>query len=391
MVEVLRGTVTDRKLTDNAWPFAKFRPLVADGTLYILSAWGISANQWVKYPMVYVASLVAVERSALTGVRSQVAAASYDEALEQIGHAAEQIARARAAWSFHEAPHAAEVQVGVAAEEATGCGGHHYTMVPVDWLRGEVEPSKLGTLFAPPATFWQSGTAVTPYLFYGGGHCYYGRERMGDRFLAAGWHAGGHPAVVIEASDETRAQVLGWMQSGLPRFAARPVEDDVFTADRPGPSFEADPAGTAVFEPALHVESLAGAAAWTRFEVVRRRSVELTDGSMYTWIHCRLLPDQIRHAHRTPIPARPGWQVAEWTFEGTNMPDWQPGSVWWGASIGAGHGGAWGSSFGRAQIGSAGWADQRLFFESSFLPGDDDLDLDRLLSLARLPFSIRER
>jgi len=186
VVELLRGEVSATKLTDNAWPFVKFRPLVAGGALYILSAWGVTANKWVKHPMVYVSSLVPVERSALAKIRSEVAATDYEALLAKLAGMPSELATTRTAWSFHQAPHVAVTEVGSAGEEATGCGGHHYTLTPTEWLEGEVDAAKLATHFSPMAMYSLSGAAsVAPYLFYGGGHCYHGNEAYGDRFLAA--------------------------------------------------------------------------------------------------------------------------------------------------------------------------------------------------------------
>jgi len=203
---------------------------------------------------------------------------------------------------------------------------------------------------------------------------------------------GGHPSVIIEASDAERARVQRWLQSDLPRFAARPVEAVVFAEDRPAPSFAGVSSVAAELEPNLPVEAFARTAEWVRFEVVRRKSVTLRDGSEHTWIHCRFSANQARGPHSSIWRPKTSWKSSEWMFEGADMPDWQPGSAWWGVAVDARQGGAWGSSHGGGlKLGSPGWEKHKLFLGSSFLPGHDGLELQRALSLSRTVLSIRER
>ena len=221
VINVLRGKVADRYLVANAWDFEKFRPLVADGKLHLLSAWNIVPVEYTEHPLVRVESWTEITEPQIAAVKRDLAADPYARRIQQIEAGVQNLATLSNAWRFHQAPLVAEVVVNAVGQEGSSMGGTHFTMAPTRWYRGRVKEESLqhGISVAAPGPIDWTGLNLDDlktrpaYLFYGGGHGYWGKERSGDPFIAAGWKVGAHPVARLPLTEDSQKRVRQWLSA----------------------------------------------------------------------------------------------------------------------------------------------------------------------------------
>lgn len=328
VVKVLRGSVPHKRITDNAWPFAKFRPFKR-GELYLLTAWTVTPSRYSKYPFFYAHSMTPIRAGQLKHVSDEVEAAPLRLVRSRVAASRRRLAELQLAWTFQRSPLVADTVVGITREQTTGCGGRHFTLVARRWRRG-TPATRLATSFRGIGHA-QVGArrGVVPYLFYGGGHCYHGRERLGDRFISAGRVAGRHAVASIADTPAARTKVRAWLSADRPRFAPLPVDHEIFSAKQP-PKPRRDGRDNLLFEPAVDLEALSTAdrRQWTHLQIVATRSVKLAGGGVYRWLHVRAVTDQRMSPHNFRYKAKQSGH--EFMFAGVGLPAWKPGERYWG-------------------------------------------------------------
>jgi len=325
VVRVLRGKVRHRRITDNAWRFAKFRPFKRSRQLYVLSAWTVTPSAYSKYPFFHAHAMTPVSTKQLRRIADQVRAQPLAAVRKRLAASRARLAKLQTSWTFQRSPLVANTEVGSAAEETTGCGGRHFTLVPKTWRRGTAA-TRLATAFS---VIGRTTGPAAPYLFYGGGHCYHGRERAGNRFISAGWVPGRHAAASVPDTPQMRAQVRAWLSADRPRFAPLTVDPLVFNAKHT-PKPRGDGRDNLLFEPRLDIPALSvvGRQQWLRLKVVATRTTKLATGSVYRWIHVRTIVDQRMSPHN--YVHRRSQPVHEFMFAGVDLPAWKVGERYWG-------------------------------------------------------------
>jgi len=351
VVRVLRGTPPGKRWLDNAWAFEKARPLAAGPQEYVLSAWSVDKPAFMLHPMVWVEDLRPVDD--LSQVQRDLAADPRAALERELAASTTALEQARTAWAFHHAAVVAEAEVVATGEEATGCGGLHYRMMPTRFLRAPAQPVTSCTVGACQLCNSQFPATVAGPQWAGGGHCYHGPERPLQHWLVAAPGACGEHSNKLEWSAAAEARVHGWLAAPAPRFGAR-----VDAALDQAP--DSLPAGHPVFEPALPPAALA-TVGWLRFRVVSRRDASLPDGRGYAWIRCEALADQGPGGAAIALPM-------QWTFAGTGLPAWTPGTLLAGVPLQA-----------PAERFLSGAVAGPSLFAPAFLPGDDAHRLDMLL------------
>lgn len=377
VVRVLRGNLPYRRVTDNAWTFAKLHPFVPGGQRYVLSAWSVTPSAHAHVPFVYAHALTLLRPGELPTIVADLRTHPVVTARHQ-ARARASFAELQRAWTFQRAPLVADVTVAMAADEATGCGGHHFTLAPKRWRRGTSATRLAMTLPRIPYPVHPRPGVMSPYLFYGGGHCYHGRERIGERFIAAGWQVGTHAAASVNDTPEMRRHVRAWLTADRPRYAPLPVDPAIFSAPT-APAPRSDGRDNTLFEPRIGTSllSMADPRQWARLEVVATRSVPLGGGAVYRWIHVRTLSDQrmspSNSAFKRSLPAH------DLMFAGVDLPAWQPGERYWGYWISARTTTRWAGGI----VAKPGpFHADKLFLADSFVR-DRGFYLDRLLQRAR--------
>lgn len=383
VVEVLRGTLASRTLADNVWSFPKYWPPAPGKERYVLSAWSATLYPGSSVPLVWMEDLHPLaDPGALATIKAEIATGPYpavDPALVQAQRDA--LHTLTLAWRFFQAPLVAEVKVTDAYDEPTGCGGLHYWMAPLTWLRGT---TTLAPAAKSPAPVWYGSTgSTTPYLFAGGGHCHHGAERTGTTFLAAGWHVGRPPVVALPLASASyfggpasapsaatlaaeRSKVEGWLKASPPRLRTQALSLAALEG-KEAPPPRASSGGP--FAPALDLALLLHGGheqgQWERFEVVSRVDTARPDGSVYSWIQCRQLPNPRARSGSGPSPA-----PETWMFAGDDLPPWPSGSRWWGLWIEDGRR----DTYGHGSTSPAPWHDGKLFVEGSFISGEEEFE-----------------
>jgi hypothetical protein len=345
VVEVLRGTLPE-KLIDNNWSsifqreYTPLHPLTPGKQLYVLSAWSVHKNQYVPVEMPHISSLDPIEQKDISAIKAALATDPYSAERASLEAQTKSYNDLYQAWAVHLAPYVALTRITSTHEEATGCGGRHYLLAPVRWMRGETSALPTKSL---PRTF-DFGVPITPQptLFYGGGHCYHGSETAGTQRLAAGHTLGGSPDVVMESNPTNEALFDTWMNAPKPLFS---------TLDPSLSTYSALKKSETILVPEL--PTLLPRHGWIRFQVIERKEI----GSEVL-LRCQEL---VSSGAKAP---------AEWVFYGEDLPSWGVGTTRWGLYIN--------------RIGQTGgeWFENKYFLPDFFLPADDEQIMRLFLNAA---------
>lgn len=343
VVRVLRGEVTEREFSDYDREGEKVLPLDPGGTLYVLGMRGLFRPPGSKELLGTIQSMDPVQEAGIPEIERLVREDPLGRLRADLLREKGDLERLETAFRFHRAPVVAEVRVAGIGGEATNLGGTHLAYSAERMIRGEAPaagalPSRerFDGFWEPAKGAGAQAEAPLPILFYGGGHGYYGPERMGDRFLAAGYGPGGHPSARLPLDEANRAAAEAWLRQSPPPFPCRRPDPAAFR-DLSGcaalPRLAAE-AGRDLFHRPLSLRAaLARPERWTLFEIHGVNGARHDHG--FHW------------AIRCGIPNERGWvagwrgeaDAAAWQFEfesDEGPVPWRQGERWFGFWLDAG-------------------------------------------------------
>jgi len=217
-VAVLRGKGVPKVFVCNERKYGKVTSLQPGKQLFVLGLHYISsASPKMPLPYASIGSMRAIDESDVAKIKIALRAAPFGGLQKALRHEAGDMRRLEQAWQFHHAPVVADVKVSGLAGEMSGMGGLHISYEPVRMLRGALPK----TLPPPPKSGFPVLPGLKPGILYGGGHGYLGRERLGQRFLAASTKVGGRTTVRLPHTDANRRWVEYCLRQRLLAFVCR--------------------------------------------------------------------------------------------------------------------------------------------------------------------------
>jgi hypothetical protein len=314
-VKVLRGMGVPEEFMENGFiKYEKYIPLAAGDRHFIVSAWSITRTAQEPRAFAHIESMEPVDAAGEAAVAKAVAEAA-PLSLEPWQKEPAAVELARTAWIFNQSAVVAEVKVVALGSEGSDLGGRHLFFGPEAYLRGDAPAEVLERVASGGRGFpvMVARGEGERYLFTAGGHGYMGREKEGDRLLAAGAKAGGLASDWIAADEGMRRRAEAWLKA-RPLLACLEAREEAYNGAPPAVVANAD------LEPAVSLDRIGGGSLMT-FEVVRTRVAGEEGGVPVRVMWCRAIESPPTSRAREPAGE-------EWLLGGAGLPEWPAGSRW---------------------------------------------------------------
>jgi len=217
--EALRGERPRTEIVYWRRAYPKARPLTPGRAKFVLAVDSVWPSKDGKVTTVALRSLERVTDQDVARIKKELQADPLGDLQKTLRAEHDAMQRLALAWRFFRAPLVAEVKVSSRAGEISGLGGVHLAYHSTRVLRGKAP----ATPPPAPGPAFPLLMGLGPGLVYGGGHGYYGKEKIGDRFVVGAAKAGAHAHVRLPHTKANVAFVEAVLRQQAAPFACRPV------------------------------------------------------------------------------------------------------------------------------------------------------------------------